>query len=165
MNIFVLNDNPIQAAQEHSDKLVNKMLIESCQLMSYTHILMGSAMLGHVYRRNKGHLKHPCTFWLQESRANYIWCYEFTCELYAEFRRRYGKTHLTGEETLPALETIPPGYTSNSRTRFALSMPEEFKQDNAVNAYQNYYASKWYIPDDYNRAPMPEWLATKLGFF
>lgn len=34
MNIFYLNENPVQAAQWHCDGHVNKMIVESCQMMS-----------------------------------------------------------------------------------------------------------------------------------
>lgn len=163
MNIFALNDDPWFAALDHCDVHVNKMLCESAQMLSFVHIAAGSNIVGHVYRNNKAHQNHPCTLWVKESRANYIWLYELALALYEQFQDRNGKLHKTGEEVLPYLETLPPGYASSIRTPFSLCMPEEFRTKDRVESYRNFYASKYFVGTSYKRAPMPLWLADKLG--
>ena len=37
MNIFILNDDPVIAAQEQCDKHIPKMVVESAQMLSTTH--------------------------------------------------------------------------------------------------------------------------------
>lgn len=162
MNIFVLNADPWFAATDHCDIHVNKMLCESAQMLSFVHIARGSNLAGYAYRNNKAHQNHPCTLWVKESRANYIWLYELALALYEQFQDRYGKQHKTGEEVLPYLATIPPGYVSNALTPFALAMPEEYRVSDSVESYHNFYASKYFVGTSYKRAPMPDWLAEKL---
>ena len=40
MNIFVLDKNPIKAAQQHCDKHVVKMILESAQMLSTAHRIL-----------------------------------------------------------------------------------------------------------------------------
>ena len=40
MNIFVLDKNPIKAAQQHCDKHVVKMIVESGQMLSTAHRIL-----------------------------------------------------------------------------------------------------------------------------
>ena len=40
MNIFVLNENPVIAAQEQCDKHVVKMIVESAQMLSTAHRML-----------------------------------------------------------------------------------------------------------------------------
>ena len=44
MNLFVLNENPVIAAQEQCDKHINKMVIESAQMLSTTHRMLDGTM-------------------------------------------------------------------------------------------------------------------------
>ena len=37
MNLFILNENPVIAAQEQCDKHINKMVIESAQMLCTVH--------------------------------------------------------------------------------------------------------------------------------
>ena len=47
MNIFVLNKDPVLAAQEQCDKHVVKMIVESAQMLSTAHRMLD----GQVYRK------------------------------------------------------------------------------------------------------------------
>lgn len=89
MNIFVTSDDPVACAKYLDDKRVNKMLLESVQLLSTVMHLSG---LPGPYRPT--HAKHPCTLWLLESRTNYQWLYIHAMALYDEYLARSGKpTH------------------------------------------------------------------------
>ena len=44
MNLFILNDDPILAAQQQCDKHVVKMIIESAQMLSTTHRMVDRIM-------------------------------------------------------------------------------------------------------------------------
>lgn len=135
MNIFVLSYNPITAARCHADQHVNKMILESAQMLS--------TVLGGPYRAT--HAKHPCTLWVGECKANARWVIDLATELNEEAKRRYVKTadHKSMEvidwargklHQLPsALETTP----------HPLCMPDEYKLSNsAVKCYRHYYHSK-----------------------
>lgn len=68
MNIFFTDRSPIEAARNLDDLRLNKMILESCQLMStvmHKHGRQGP------YRPT--HANHPCTLWLCQSQQHYDW--------------------------------------------------------------------------------------------
>ena len=132
MNIFVLSEDPIIAAQYHCDKHVPKMILESAQMLST--VLNGPYL--PAYRN------HPCTLWVAESRENAMWLSEMAHELNSEFRKRFNnKSHqswLVINDLWPEICKLP----SNGLTPFAQAMPDHLKQDNSVQAYRDYYRTK-----------------------
>lgn len=88
---------------------------------------------------NHSHVNHPCAVWAREVSANYLWLYELFKETAAEYTFRYGKEHKTWRENRMFLATLPKNIRDGRSTPFPQAMPEEFKNENAVLAYQNYY--------------------------
>ena len=117
MNIFILSDNPVDAAIQHNDKHVVKMILESAQLLSTAHrILDGTeTIIQRPYKSGKRagqmhnvkvwklpdwrdeklyqatHSNHPCAVWCRESVANYQWLWELLSALTDEYYYRYGQ--------------------------------------------------------------------------
>lgn len=146
MNIFVLDQDPIKAAQYHNDKHVVKMILESCQLLSTAINFHSKNLVAGTYKTS--HLNHPSNKWTRETRSNFKWLVEMTEELFKEYTRRYGKSHksyLIFQRCKNCIEVIPDG----EMTAFALAMPDEYKNTDAVIAYRTYYLkdkreiSKW----------------------
>lgn len=149
MNIFYLDHNPKLAAKAHCDKHVNKMIVEHLQMMSVAlaHYDLDPARKkdGNFYSV-RAFKNHPCTKWVRESNANFIWTWKLTWHLCEEFKKRYGKTH-SGIASLQSIflpgviETFPDiGYTQPAQ-----AMPDFCKvPGNALAAYRNYYNwMKW----------------------
>ena len=108
MNIFVLDKKPREAARQHCDKHVVKMIIESAQMLSTTHRLLdgkqtikpsisGKRMVKYWEMDNQYdenllykavHMKHPCTLWTMESNSNYYWHWELFNALCDEYIHR-----------------------------------------------------------------------------
>lgn len=139
MNIFVLARCPRLAARLHCDKHVVKMILETAQLLYTAHHVVGTPDLpAGAYK--KTHANHPCALWVRESRANYLWLVELGWWLCKEYQVRYGggKVHKTERHILwlkscvPLLPTVP-------QTPFRLAMPDPYKTDDPVQAYQTYY--------------------------
>ena len=133
MNIFVLDDNPWCAAFAHCDKHVPKMILESAQMLS--------TVLGGPYRPT--HKNHPCTLWVAESRTNAQWLWSLADGLNCEYKDRFNheRNHKSWDAVEPLwreIKTLP----ERGLTPFALAMPDEFKDDDAVTAYRAYYKSK-----------------------
>ena len=133
MNIFVLDANPAYAAQAHCDKHVPKMILESAQMLS--------TVLGGPYKPT--HANHPCTQWVAESRQNAEWLWLLADALNCEYKDRFNheRNHKSWDAIEPswrAIKTLP----DVGLTPFAQAMPEEFKCDDAVDAYRAYYKSK-----------------------
>jgi hypothetical protein len=113
MNIFILDQNPIKAAEYHCDKHVVKMILESAQMLSTVHHIAfirsknldipdfkGQKKITEYCKTNNpfandiysvSHLHHPCTVWSYESLENYIWHSALSLSLCMEYTKRYKK--------------------------------------------------------------------------
>ena len=138
MNIFVLDYNPMLAAQYHCDKHCSKMILETAQLLSTSHHILNSAdaILDNVYKPT--HVNHPCAKWVRESSENYLWAFNLYIGLCEEFQFRRIVPHKS-MELFPFLSNIPRNIPNADMTPFALAMPNEYKQDDPVESYRNYY--------------------------
>lgn len=135
MNIFVLNSEPVRAAQDQCDKHVVKMPLETAQMLCA--VLHRYDAPDVPYRATHG--KHPCTLWAGETRANFLWLYEHGLALGDEYTHRYGKTHKSVaviEHCRKFADLVPVG----ELTPFAQAMPWKYQDDDcAVTAYRRYY--------------------------
>lgn len=137
MNIFVLDEDPEISAVMHQDLHVNKMILESAQILSTVHRLnKGSEK---VYK--KAFEKHPCTLWACKNKSNYNWLLQLAKNLVLEKEYRTGKSHASALYIRGELSKIPSGLrnSSNKLTQFATAMPEVYVEENPVNSYRNYY--------------------------
>lgn len=149
MNIFILDNNPELAAEMHCDKHVNKMILESAQMLC--------TVLGGPYKPT--HRNHPCTRWIAESQANAEWVMSLAWHLNNEWRDRYGhnRNHkswdvIRGMDDADLVGKLP----SCRMTPFALAMPDEYKSEDAVQAYRAYYKSKPFASWEKGRE-QPSW--------
>lgn len=70
MNIFVTDTCPILSAQALDDVRLNKMIVESAQLLS-TALRIKGVDDPVLYRMS--HTHHPCCHWVRRSRSNFLW--------------------------------------------------------------------------------------------
>lgn len=130
MNIFVLDTNPVVAAQMQCDKHVVKMILESAQIMS--------TIAGGPYKPT--HAKHPCTLWAAANRTNFNWLGIHALALCEEYTHRYGKVHKCQDiiaRLINKQHQLPVGVSE-----FVQCMPEQYKHTDPVMAYRRYYHSK-----------------------
>ena len=162
MNIFVLSEDPREAAQMVCDKHCSKMIVESGQMLSTAHRMLdgyvekrpsksGKTMVKYYVHPNDNmeeilykavHHYHPCTIWSMESKDNYLWHYEHLLGLSDEFKVRYKKSHMTMEKLKDILKTPPKNIPDIGLTEFRQAMshyPECIVEGDAVTAYRNYY--------------------------
>ena len=135
MNIFYLNEDPIKAAKHQYNKHIVKMILESAQMLCTAHRYYGNEDVPY----KSTHLKHPSTKWVIENRLHYDWLYLHMIALGNEYKRRYGKTHLTIEKCRDVLSYTPPGQPFDLFKQPPQAMPEAYKDDCSVEAYWNYY--------------------------
>ena len=133
MNIFYLNKEPKLCAQYHVDKHVVKMILETAQLLSTTHWVLGGE---GPYKQT--HKNHPSAIWARSNKSNYTWLCELGMELCKEYTHRYGKTHKT-QKHIEWLSTNIPNIPDGEFTQPTLAMPEQYKSDDHVQAYRLYY--------------------------
>ena len=147
MNIFVLDRDPIVAAQYHCDKHVPKMVVELYQQLGSavrrhgaTDSMMPLTKAGKPLKG--GYPNHPCTRWVGETRGNYLWTIDHAIALTKEFEFRFKKKHFCadGIRTLAnrrMRDLVPVGLM----TPFAQAMPDQYKNGmHPVEAYRFYYA-------------------------
>ncbi len=89
MNIFVSDPNPVVSARNLDDVRLNKMILESAQLLSTAMTMRGSKHAPYKVT----HVNHPVAIWTRTTKGNYHWLYQHFVALLSEFYRRRGKMH------------------------------------------------------------------------
>ena len=158
MNIFHLSDCPVTSAKAMTNKHVVKMILESAQMLSTAHLVVDgtpykaktktgrnctrySHPLEHILYKAT-HINHPSSVWCRKTKQNYDWLYAHFIALCNEYTARYGKIHLTEQKLSKLLKTAPIGASDTYSTRFALAMPEQYKQNDPVQSYRSYYEAE-----------------------
>lgn len=166
MNIFYIDNDPVQAAQWMVDKHVVKMILESAQLLSTAHrvidgepmpvvkqvmagatkvsnkvktrLYLGDARESVLYKET--HINHPSAIWARQSIENYNWLVEHFFALMDEYTYRYEKKHKCSGEISYMLQSPPKLLEKYEWTDMPSCMDDEYKlgNDPIVN-YRNYY--------------------------
>lgn len=163
MNIFYIDENPIQAAQWMVDKHVIKMILESAQLLSTAHRVLDGIEIDYVKinpetgksRKAKKwvlhdgrdsviysatHINHPSAIWCRKSVENYNWLVEHFFALMGEYTYRYGKNHKCYGEISFMLSTPPKNLKDYDWTPMPSCMDEKYIiSNNPLTNYRNYY--------------------------
>jgi hypothetical protein len=157
MNIFILDKDPTEAAKQHCDKHVVKMVVENAQMLSSAIHSLNMGSDDKIYK--KTHFNHPCSIWCRSSRENFEWTIEHGIALCNEYTKRfYGKNHKSKSVIMHAMTYIS-FFQSSGLTTHALAMPDQFKSNDAVHSYRLYYSgakykfAKWRYGD-------PSWWGT-----
>jgi len=133
VNIFVLSENPVEAAKMMCDKHVIKMILESGQMLCAAHPV-GEA----PWKRS--HYNHPCTVWARTTTENYKWLAVHGLELCAEYTRRYKRRHKSEDVLLWCAQNIPPSIPAGSLTPFIVAIKNPiYHKLTAVESYRSYY--------------------------
>ena len=133
MNIFFLDKDPVKAAQAMCDKHIVKMVLETAQILctvSWQYNIPAPYKVSHK--------NHPMTLWTGETLPNWEWVLQHGFALAKEYTCRYDKEHKSqailewckshGGRPQKGIFTVPP-----------LCMPKEYKTNNYVESYRNYY--------------------------
>ena len=152
MNIFVLDNDPVNAARQMCNKHIVKMVLESAQLLC-SPFPENSA----PYKRT--HYNHPCAKWIRETSQNYQWLLLHAFALCDEYNIRYYKTHKSSVIIKWAyLNYNNLNLPSIGLTPFPQCMPEEYKvPNNAVQAYRNYYINEKQKFAKWKNTEEPDW--------
>lgn len=143
MNIFVLDLDPIKAAQYQCDRHVVKMTLETAQILS--------TVLDGPYRPT--HHNHPCVKWAGVSKENADWLITHGLALGEEYTFRYGKVH----KSVEVIKSLSPDkLVSLGLTPFAQAMPDQYRNPDVVKAYRDYYRGEktWAM---WTKRRKPEW--------
>ncbi len=152
MNIFVLDQNPVKAAQYLCDSHVVKMALESAQILC---TVSWECDVSAPYKAT--HKKHPVVIWACKTLSNYNWLLEHAFAICNEYRLRYnGRIHAS-QSVVEWCSELGGRPDMEGLTPFAQAMPEKYRKENAVEAYRGYYLgekkkfAKWSMRD------IPDW--------
>lgn len=181
MNIFVLSEDPVVAAQLQCDKHIVKMILESAQMLSTAHRLLDGTMTVGKSKSGRSakvwslpdsredklykavHVGHPCTIWTMESAENYKWHFDHFVALHDEYQFRYGKQHKSFVDLAHILESVPNSIPSVPMTPFKLAMgaaPECINENDPVGSYRSFYKTKQKrFEMKWTKRAVPAWFA------
>lgn len=152
MNIFVLDADQSACARYHCDRHVNKMILESVQLLC---TVLNERGFQTPYKST--HRQHPCVKWLDQSYDNFLWLTKLAEALNREYRYRYDKDRDHASIGVMG-EILHHRYESQGLTEFAQAMPDQYKvPGDAVSAYRAFYLGEKYPFARWTRRPAPHW--------
>lgn len=152
MNIFILDTDLKKNAQYHVDSHVSKMILESVQVLCTAYYATGRDELA-PYKNT--HFNHPVSVWSRKSLSNWLWLRDYALELYDEFDYRYNNKHKSGELLFDLeLPDLPP----IGLTTFPQCMPDEYRGNNAVEAYRRYYNEDKRHLFKWKNREVPKWI-------
>jgi hypothetical protein len=180
MNLFILDKDPVVAAQLQCDKHVVKMIVESAQMLSTAHRMLDGTLERKASKSGKTtvkywtmpderenifykavHMSHPCTVWTMKSNNNYTWHWIHFAALCDEYKYRYSKVHATDKllrETLYSLpKNIPIGYLTQQPLAMKAN-PECMDPNDVVGSYRKFYQTKQHrFKMAWTKRDIPEW--------
>lgn len=168
MNIFFLSLNPKDAAIQAIDKHVVKMILESAQMLYAAQWLNENNLNENPYTPYKiAHKNHPSTIWTRSSINNYNWLCELALAYCEEYKHRYStlenpKEHST-QKHIEWLYKNPPMLPNLPFTEPPQCMPEQYKTENCIQAYRNYYIGEKISFAKYTKREAPEWFKPYLS--
>lgn len=180
MNIFYLDHNPVEAARNHLDKHVVKMIIEYAQLLCTAHRLIDGkeiVTLSKSGRKKKvwqldderdsvlysaTHINHPSAIWARKNSVNYDYLYALFVSCCDEYTYRYGKVHMTDTKLRTALKEFPKNIHKDNKLHAWLgptpAMPDECKvPGDHLSSYRKYYIDKKADMAMWTNREPPEW--------
>lgn len=159
MNIFVVSSDPAYCAQMLDDKRVNKMLVETTQMLAAA--MYRGKVPAHLLPKNNfgvpyknSYPNHPCTQWAGDNRANFNWLLTLGEQLALQYTKRFQKHHAC-EEALKAIKQLKPfDFLPNSEKPTEFVNCSLYKNITPVTeAYIQTMLNKWLVTDKYN----PRW--------
>ena len=166
MNIFFLSSDPVEAAMMMCDKHLNKMALESMQMLATGARLNGATdddlfnagvvtKAGTPWRSTHQH--HPSTRWVAASQGNARWLAIHAEALCIEHHYRFG----TMPSTLQAVAAFRDSgilavFPDAPRTAPPQAMPDDLRGDDTVEAYRRFYHTKTFAVWAKKR-PAPTW--------
>lgn len=163
MNIFAISNVPLECATCLDDLRLNKMIVESAQILST--VLRGTTYLEKERLYKATHTKHPCVKWAGESCYNAAWLDDLLFFMLKEWEFRMGKKHavegriyrrLPHHRRMSYYDLLPTG--ADISFNFVNCTP--YKDMEVRAAYRKTLCEKWkndLRPPRWTRRGQPTW--------
>lgn len=153
MNIFFLDYDVLKCAQYHCDRHLVKMITEHTQMLS-TACRMNGIEIGYKIT----HSNHPCTRWVQESSTNWTWLRQLTLEMEKVWRKRFNHSPDKRHKSAIICQSLKcPKLPARGITTRPQCMPDQYKDQNPVTAYRNFYKGEKYSIATWKDGNIPYW--------
>ena len=141
MNRFIIEHNPDDIAKSLCDQHIVKMPLEEAQMLNTAVRIHAPEFAEEAGLYKIAYANHPCTVWAGDSWHNFDWLANHAIGLLGEYYMRFGKEHACSE-AIGQMNGMSWRLPNGRLPPFAQAMPDEFKQEDAVQAYRAYYHSK-----------------------
>lgn len=151
MNLFVLDQCPIEAAKQNCDIHCNKIVLEAAQMLANAFplsLLATAPKTKTGENRGYSYLHHPVSKWVLQTRGNFNWTLAHAFQLEAErlktgYNPHFVVSFLNWVATHKAQANVPDG----ELTEFAVAINADqrcrqvpgFNQLPVIQQYQLYY--------------------------
>ena len=175
MNIFATDHDPYIAARNLCDKHINKMIVESAQMLANAFTLDRLAEADRPRaksgaQRTNGYKHHPCAKWARQSTENFRWLARHAYGMIVERAYRWpdNPSHFTESFidwcNLNEFDTIPADEGVIDQTDFAIAISQDmscraidgFDNMSSIDKYRAYYSMDKPFADWTYREP-PKW--------
>ncbi|MFT7245656.1 MAG: hypothetical protein ACI82A_003027 [Candidatus Azotimanducaceae bacterium] len=158
MNIFILDEDIERCAQYHCDQHVNKMVLESAQMLCTALNKKGFTT---PYRST--HINHPCVLWIESSYDHFEWLKELALELNREGCLRYNRDK--DHASIAIIQQIENHqYERAGSLPFAQAMPDQYKiEGDPVSAYRAFYIGEKSSFATWRNREIPAWYESKIS--
>jgi hypothetical protein len=138
------------------DKHVHKILLEAVQMLcTAVRVLSPDSDLSGLYKM--AHKNHPVSIWCRTSRENFQWTLDLIEALHKEWRFRHNHEKIHKSYVIAKQLKIPDEFPEEGLTPFAICMPDEYKTDDPVESYRNYYRGDKAKMASWKRRNIPYW--------
>lgn len=171
MNLFIISRSIQECVEAMFDKHISKIILEAVQMLCTAKLLLTSECEEDpdikLYKTT--HKNHPVSIWVRTSLENYMWTLDLIDAMHTEWKYRYDhpadKEHKSYIVAKYLRKYAPKAgeFPCTGLTPFAQAMPDEYKCEDAVEAYRRYYQSpekqkiacwkKRGVPEWYKRVP------------
>lgn len=154
MNIFCTDQSPIRSAMWLDDRRLNKMILESAQMLSTALRRYG---LGNGPHYKSAHQNHPCTLWTGRSRSNFLWLCEHALAMCAIYTATRNRTHAS-EPVIQFCYNNAHRIKAGGLTEFAdCTEFKHLKELPIIDRYKLFMNLKW---NERDKTP-PTWIGRK----
>lgn len=177
VNIFFTDWDPLVAARDSCDSYVVKIPVEVATMLSAVHWRTGyrgpvcsgmplrisdeGRVLPAIGPYRDSSVIRPSSevyLWLKRSKGNYDYAAKYGLELIEEYRRRYGKLHLSEGALLWLRMNIPDIPDGPITKDVGLAMPDTYKdRSDPVKSYRLYLVHEKSGILKWNRGSVPTW--------
>lgn len=158
MNIFPLDTDIKTAAKYNCDKHVNKIILEIAQMLSSA---FKDIHVSGIYK--PAYFNHPMTIWARTSQANFKYMVDMAECLNVEKQYRFGSGDHASIFIVRYAWSIhwKIPFPEVGLTKMPQCMPDEYKCEDHVIAYRNYYIGEKSHLAKWTGRSIPKWFIKK----